>query len=104
MNVHRGRRTPASRAVVTCWSSISSKRSRSPEVQKLKGQGLRWRVEGEPGLAEERVDEVGPALDGPEAAAGQGLQFVQCAGGVVAQSAFHDGPGAIDHVEVFKLC
>jgi hypothetical protein len=41
----------------------------------------------------------GPVLDGPTAAAEQGLQFVQCAGGVVAQAAFHDGPGALHRAE-----
>ena len=34
-------------------------------LQRLKGRGLRWlRVERKAGLAEESVDEVGPALDG----------------------------------------
>jgi len=43
----------------------------------LKAQGLWWRVEGKPGLAEKGVDEVGSALDLPEPAADDGLQFVE---------------------------
>lgn len=39
----------------------------------MKGQCLRWLVEGQPGLAEERVDEVEPSLDGPEAAVARGV-------------------------------
>jgi hypothetical protein len=35
-------------------------------LQRLKAQGLVRRAEGQPGLAEERVDEFGPALDGLE--------------------------------------
>ena len=66
----------------------------SPEcLQRLKGQGLwlwRRRFEGEAGLAEEGVDEVGSALDGPESAAGQGLELVEGGRGVIAQAAFHD--------------
>jgi len=58
--------------------------------QRLKGQGLRrLRVEGKTGLAEERVDEAGSALDGPEAAADDGRELVEGGGGVVAQAAFH---------------
>jgi hypothetical protein len=55
----------------------------------LKGRGLRWlRVEGKAGLAEERVDEVGSALDGPEPGADDGFELVEGGGGVVAQAAF----------------
>ena len=39
------------------------------DLQRLKAQDLLRRAEGQPGLAEERVDEFGPALDGPEPAA-----------------------------------
>jgi hypothetical protein len=59
-------------------------------LQRLKAQGLRRRIEGQSGLSEERVDEVGPALDGPEPAADDGLELVEGGGGVVAQAAFHD--------------
>ena len=59
-------------------------------LQRLKGQGLRWRIEGQPGLAEERVDEVGPVLDGPEPGADQGLELAEGGGGVVAQAGLHD--------------
>ena len=64
---------------------------RTARLQGLKGQGLcRWRVEGEAGLAEECVDEVGSALDVPEPGADDGLERVEGGGGVVAQAAFHD--------------
>jgi hypothetical protein len=54
----------------------------------LKGQGL-WllRVEGKPGLSEERVDEVGSALDVAEPGADDGLELVEGGGGVVAYDA-----------------
>lgn len=59
-------------------------------LQRLKGQGLwRLRVEGKAGLSEERVDEVGPALDVPEPGADHCFDVVQRAGGVVAQAALH---------------
>ena len=41
-------------------------------LQGLKSQGLWWRAEGQSRLAEESVDEVGRALDGPEPAARTG--------------------------------
>lgn len=56
--------------------------------------------EGEAGLAEEGVDEVGPALDGPEPGADHGLQVGESGGGVVAQAGLHPCPGALDGVEV----
>ena len=43
-------------------------------------------------MAEERVDEVGLALDDPAPAADQGLKLVEGGSGVVSQAAFHDGP------------
>jgi hypothetical protein len=49
---------------------------------RLKSQGLWWRVEGQSRLAEERVDEAGPALDGPEPGADYGLELVEGGGGV----------------------
>ena len=58
-------------------------------LQRLKSQGLWWRVEGQSRLAEESVDEAGPALDGPEPGADYGLELVEGGGGVVAQAAFH---------------
>ena len=39
-------------------------------------------------------------MDLPELAVDHGLQFVQGAGGVVAQAGLHDRPGALDRVEV----
>jgi hypothetical protein len=41
--------------------------------------------EGKAGLAEERVDEVGAALDGTEPTADQGLELVEGGGGAVAR-------------------
>ena len=51
-------------------------------------------MEGESRLAQEGVDQVGAALDLAEAAANHGLEFVKGGGGVVAEAAFHAGPGA----------
>jgi hypothetical protein len=61
------------------------------DLQRLKGQGLgRWWVEGKAGLSEERVDEFGSALDGPEPGPDDGLELVEGGCGVVAQAALHD--------------
>lgn len=60
------------------------------DLQRLKAQGLWWRVEGEASLAEECVDEVGLSLDGAEPAADQGLKLAEGGCGVVAQACFHD--------------
>jgi hypothetical protein len=61
------------------------------DLQRLKGQGLRrLRVKGKAGVSEERVDESGSALDGPEPGADDGLELVEGGGGVVAQ-----GPAAM---------
>jgi hypothetical protein len=53
---------------------------------RLKGQGLWRRVAGQPGLAQERVDEVG-ARDGPEPGAddGDGYKLVEGDGGVAGK-------------------
>jgi hypothetical protein len=81
-----GTERTGSRVLVSRRSAFTSRR-----LQRLKGQGLWWlRVEGKAGLAEECVDEVGPALDGPEPGADHGLELVEGGGGVVAQAAFHD--------------
>ena len=81
----------ASRARAIAGASLSGKGH---------GPSRRRGSEGKAGLAQERVDEAGSALDGPEPAADQGLKFVQGGRGVIAQAAFHTRPGALDRVEV----
>ena len=83
---------PGSNSRTVLWMSTRPvlKRIGARDLQRLKVQGLGWRgFEGESGLAEECVDEVGLALDRPEPAADDGFQLVEGGGGVVAQAAFH---------------
>ena len=59
-------------------------------LQGLKGQGLRWLgVEGEPGLAEEAVDEAVLLLDAIQLVAHRGGELVGGAGGEVPQAVLH---------------
>lgn len=84
----------------------AARRTTSPDLQRLKSQGLLARAvgfEGEASLAEEGVDELGAALDRAEPAADHGLEFVEGGRAVVAQAAFHARPGALDGVEVRGL-
>ena len=74
------------------WASATPEKRKlgTQYLQRLKGQGLRrLRVEGEAGLSEERIDEVGSALDGPQPAADHRLELVEGGSGVVAQTALH---------------
>ena len=84
------RRRPWRTAVKSQSLLKKGKRQEQPaSLQRLKSQGLWWRVEGQSRLAEESVDEAGPTLDGPEPGADYGLELVEGGGGVVAQAAFH---------------
>ncbi len=69
-----------------------------PCLQGLKGWGLslrRFGFEAEAGLAEEPVDECGPVLDAPEPAADGSCQFIDGAGGEVAQAVLQVCPEAL---------
>jgi len=59
--------------------------------------GLRWLlVEGQAGLGEEAVDEVGSVLDLLEPRVHGGGKLVEAAGGEIAQTASEVGPYAFD--------
>jgi len=60
------------------------------ELQRLKGQGLRWPgVEGESGLAEESGDEGRASLDAVQLVPHRGGELVGGAGGEVSQAVLH---------------
>jgi hypothetical protein len=65
--------------------SLASTRSRPTEVERPRSDPL-WRfgVEGESGLGEEAIDEVGPVLDALEPVLHDGGQMVDAVGGEVA--------------------
>jgi hypothetical protein len=86
-----GKATPAPTVVeitLTPTGDGTNVRVQFSGLQRLKAQGLLRRAEGQPGLAEERADELGPAPDGPEPAADQSLELVEGGGGVAAQGPF----------------
>jgi hypothetical protein len=61
-------------------------------LQRLKGQvWCLWRLEGEPGLDKEDIDELGPVLDAFEPVLGDGGELAGGAGGEVARAVFMSG-------------
>lgn len=64
------------------------------------GRAMSWRGWDQSGLGDEAVEHVGPVLHAFQASTGQGCEFVDTAGGEVAQAVLQMRPHALGRIEV----